>query len=138
MAQQNPQIRANNQTVCQLKSINDEIIMEIGSTDYTLKDSSGALTRRGIHTSIQLATGEFWNPGIMKTMPIGVCPECRRKKISHGICTLKSLKPCCDCGLPICPACRKKGIDNKYRCAKHHRIHCIKSFVISIFFKKKA
>ena len=138
MAQQNPQIRAQNQNKVQLKDLNGEIIMEIGSLEYSMKDSSGAMTRRNINESIQLSTHEFWHPGLTKTMPIGVCMECRRKKTSHGICSLQQSKLCNDCGLLLCPGCRKQSkIDNKYRCTKHHRRHLLKTFLKEIFFQKK-
>ena len=138
MAKQNtPQIRARNENKVILKGLHDEIIMETGSNEYTIKDSSGALIRRNISESVQLASNELWHPGMMKTMPVGICVICRRKKRSHGISSLRQSVNCVKCGLLLCTSCRRQGLDNLWRCPRHHRLHILKTTLRAIFMRRK-
>lgn len=138
MPQQGPKINTKKETQILLKDLEGQPILSVGLSEYVIKDSNGCIIRKNTNESILLTTGEFWHPG-MKNMPVGVCTECRRKKNSHGICSLKMARMCIECGGKLlCPSCRKLGKDYRWRCIKHHRKYMfIKNIIRPVFFSRK-
>lgn len=84
-----------------------------------------------------LVSGELFNPsmssGPKPVLMVGTCDFCRNEKPlfpwlrarkTHGLCNVRKLKLCCDCGQPICPRHRHRSrYDSQWRCPRCHKKH---------------
>ena len=144
MAKQNgPQMHGRKDTVTKITDINGDVILEIGLHEYTIKDSSGALTHCRINETIRLQDGLIWNPGLIVSdkIYVGVCEQCRQPSLfhspTHGLVSLQRARQCIDCGTLCCPSHKKLGQDRKWRCLKHHKTYQLKTLLRPIFFERK-
>lgn len=145
--QSTPQNIVSKDEVLVITDINGVTVIEIGSKQYTVRDSQGALTHRMVNQSIQTVDGMQWNPTMQLTKPpiyVGICQQCRdgtsllKRNKSHGIVTLGRAKLCVVCGTLSCPSHRKLGRDRRWRCLKHHRLHLLDRMLLRpIFFERE-
>jgi len=145
--QSGPQNVVSKDKVSVITDINGETVIEIGSKQYTVRDSQGALTHRLLDQFLQTVDGMQWNPNMLFTKPpiyVGICQQCRdgtsllKRNKTHGIVTLNRAKLCVDCGTLSCPSHRKLGRDQRWRCLKHHRLHLLDRLLLRpIFFERE-
>ncbi|MFC1762824.1 hypothetical protein ACFL6U_12195 [Planctomycetota bacterium] len=144
---QGPQIVASKEDVTVITDIHGEVVMEIGSRQYTIRDSQKGMIHRQINQSMQTVDGMQWDPSMRLSKPpihIGICQQCRegttllKRSKTHGIVTLPRAKLCSNCGTLSCPSHRKLGRDQRWRCLKHHRLHLFNRLVLRpLFFERK-
>jgi len=142
--QRNPQMTTRNETKTVLTDADGNPILEIGTQEYMVRDSSGALIHRSINENTQLVCGTLWNPLMMLTKPpvyIGVCGQCHKGSVfraskGHGIVAMHRAKLCTDCGQLWCPRHRKLR-DNRWRCLSCARRHRIVRLIRPIFFARE-
>jgi len=147
MAKQNtPHIVARKENITSITDMNGQTIIQIGSSQYTVRNSDGSLTHRFLNQLIPTVDGFEWGPDMQKAKPpvhVGICQQCRdgsslfgRNK-SHGIVTLARAKLCADCGTLCCPSHRRLSKnDRRWRCLRHHRMHRIGGLVRPLFFER--
>jgi len=117
----------------------DESGEEIYTANYreemTVTADGVTSTKRGENT--MLVSGEAYNPGLSSgpkpVLMVGTCDFCRnerplfpwlRARKTHGLCNIRKLKLCSDCGQPICPRHRRRSrYDRQWRCPQCHKKH---------------
>jgi len=145
MAQQrNPQMTTKKETKTIITDSDGSPILEIGTQEYMVRDSNGALIHRSINESTQLVCGTLWSPLMMDAKPpiyVGVCGQCRKGSVfktsrSNGIVALHRAKICTECGQLCCPRHRRLR-DNRWHCLSCARKHTIARLFRPIFFERE-
>ena len=147
MARRNVHGTIRHRTVTKFIDESGRVIHTLGYTKETVHDpQDGSINIITSAESDTLVSGENFNAGMAAgpnpIMLTGVCTLCRasvlrwsRKRSTHGLCNLKQLKRCCQCGVPVCPRhCRQSRYDKHWRCLKHHKIHKWTLRLARIFF----
>jgi len=140
MAKQNkPQVTGRIEDIIRITDAQGNIVLEIGTHEYSVMHSDGSLTQRKITETIPLVCGTIWTPATK--FPIGVCELCRQPSFfnrrSHGLVSLSRAKMCATCGQLCCPKHRKLGKDQKWRCLRHHSSHQLRNLLHPIFFEQR-
>jgi hypothetical protein len=137
--QNNPQITGSRTDVIKITDSKGNVIVEIGTKEYSIKNFDGSRTQRKITESMTLVCGTVWTA--LARFPVGVCEICREpppfSRRRHGLVALSRARMCVDCGQLCCPSHRKIGKDQKWRCLRHHRQHLLKTLFRPIFFKRE-
>jgi hypothetical protein len=140
MAKKNqPQVTGKIEDIIRITDAQGNVVLEIGTHEYTVMHSDGSLTKRKITETMPLVCGTLLNPKAI--FPIGVCELCRQpsffRRRSHGCVALSRAKPCVTCGQLCCPKHRKLGKDQKWRCLRHHDSHKLWNLPLHIFFERE-
>ena len=104
--------------------------------------------KRGENT--MLVSGEVYNPGMSSganpVLMVGACDFCRdtkplfpwlRARTTHGLCNVRKLKLCSDCGQAICPRHRHRSrYDRQWRCPQCHKRHKWMLRLRSVFYER--
>ena len=140
MAKQNkPQVTGRIEDIIRITDAQGNIVLEIGTHEYSVMHSDGSMTQRKITETIPLVCGTLWNP--KARFPIGVCELCRQPSFfsrrSHGCVALSRAKMCATCGQLCCPKHRKLGKDQKWRCLRHDDSYKLRNLFRPIFFERR-
>lgn len=139
MAKQNkPQITGRIEDIIRITDSQGNVVMEIGTHEYTVTHSDGSITQRKITETITLVCGTIWNP--KARFPIGVCEQCRKpfffRPKSHGLVALRNARKSVS-GELCCPAHIRLGKDRKYRSLRPHQWHLLRSLLKPVFFERR-
>lgn len=139
MAKQNkPQVTGRIEDIIRITDEQGNIVLEIGTHEYSVMHSDGSMTQRKITDTIPLVCGTLLNP--KARFPVGVCELCRQpsffRRRSHGLVALSRAKRCVICGQSCCPKHIRLGKDQKWRCLRHHDSHKLRNLVRPIFFER--
>jgi hypothetical protein len=140
MAKKNqPQVTGKIEDIIRITDAQGNVVLEIGTREYSVTHSNGSLTQRKITETIPLVCGTIWNP--KARFPIAVCELCRQpsffKRKSHGLVALSRAKICVTCGQLCCPKHRKLGHDQRWRCLRHHDSYKLKNLFRPIFYERE-
>ena len=140
MAKQNkPQVTGRIEDIIRITDEQGNIVLEIGTHEYSVMHSDGSMTQRKITDTIPLVCGTLLNP--KARFPVGVCELCRQpsffRRRSHGLVALSRAKRCVICGQSCCPKHIRLGKDQKWRCLRHHDSHKLRNLSRPIFFERR-
>ena len=105
------------------------------SEEMIVSDKGAKVCKRG--ENVILVSGEAYNPGLSSgakpVLMVGTCDFCRNEKPlfpwlrarkTHGLCNVRKLKLCHDCGHATCARHRQRSrYDKQWRCPRCHKKH---------------
>ena len=104
-------------------------------TEFDKKENQTVQLQCGLQHHPAMASSQNPNPIYVTTCAICRDPKLT-KKTSHGLVSLSSSRNCSRCGKTLCPN-HSRELDNKHYCIRPcAKIHKLKRFLNSIFFRE--